>query len=70
MYSVHLILQEDERSENEKDNEKGSCKLQYFFVVLLLLSFLPFKLCHLSLIQLCYRYSKSKILGKKKGFFL
>ena len=56
MYSVHLILQEDEGSENEKDNEKGTCKLLYFFVVLLLLFFfalqtLSFK-SHTTLLQI------------------
>lgn len=30
MYSVHLILQEDEGSENEKDSEKGTCKNNTF----------------------------------------
>ena len=40
------------------------------FCSIIVVIFLPFKLCHLSLFQLCYRYSKSEILGKKKGFFL
>ena len=53
---------------------KGQWK-RYMQIIILFCSsiivfFLPFKLCHLSLIQLCYRCSKSKILGKKKGFFL